>query len=102
MYVVRLDRPGWFELKCCVVDRDGRVHIARIYRIDGEHDADEILERVAQPRIRDVVENPSTGRLCNHDAAIAKAGEMIRQPGTSPFSPGWFSNVFIACPFLAC
>ena len=27
---------------------------------------------------------------------------ITAQPGTSPFSPGWFSNVFIACPFLAC
>lgn len=23
-------------------------------------------------------------------------------PGTSPFSPGWFSNVFMAFPFLTC
>ena len=46
--------------------------------IDREHDPDEVAQRVPQPSIRDVVENPAPGRLGDDDAAVAKAGEVVR------------------------
>ena len=45
--------------------------------LDGEHHADEILQSVPQPGIRDVVEHSSARRLRDDDAAVAQAGEVV-------------------------
>ena len=43
---------------------------------------------------------PANDHITTTNPAVIRV--ISTHPGTSPSSPGWFSNVFMACPFLTC